>query len=258
MDVMAARIPSGVRESVSEAEWQARVDLAACYRLVNLYGWDEMIANHISVRVPGEEGSFLLNPYGYLYDQMTASCFVKVDLDGKALLDPTGLGANKAGFVIHSAVHMARHDVDCVIHTHSLAGMAVSAMECGLLPIAQSSMRFADIAYHEFEGPALNMDERARLVADLGMREVMILRNHGLLVTGTSIAEAFNNLFRLERACELQVMTLSCNTPLRMPSREAVVQTNRIFAPTGQRRRGLLEWPALMKRLDAIDPSYRD
>ena len=119
-------------------------------------------------------------------------------------------------------------------------------------------MRFADIAYHEFEGPALNMDERERLVADLGNREVMILRNHGLLVTGTSIAEAFNNLFRLERACELQVMTLSCNTPLRMPSREAVVQTNKIFAPTGQRRRGVLEWPALMKRLDAIDPSYRD
>ncbi len=258
MDVAAARIPSGVRESVSAAEWQARVDLAACYRLVNLYGWDEMIANHISVRVPGEDGTFLLNPYGYLYDQMNASCFVKVDESGKALLDPTGLGANKAGFVIHSAVHMARHDVDCVIHTHSLAGMAVSAMECGLLPIAQSSMRFADIAYHEFEGPALNMDERERLVADLGNREVMILRNHGLLVTGTSIAEAFNNLFRLERACELQVMTLSCNTPLRMPSREAVVQTNKIFAPTGQRRRGVLEWPALMKRLDAIDPSYRD
>ncbi|MCX7383638.1 MAG: class II aldolase/adducin family protein [Alphaproteobacteria bacterium] len=258
MDAMATRIPSGVRESVSAAEWQARVDLAACYRLVNLYGWDEMIANHISVRVPGEEGNFLLNPYGYLYDQMNASCFVKVDEHGKALLDPTGLGANKAGFVIHSAVHMARHDVDCVIHTHSLAGMAVSAMECGLLPIAQSSMRFADIAYHEFEGPALNMDERARLVADLGDREVMILRNHGLLVTGTSIAEAFNNLFRLERACELQVMTLSCNTPLRMPSREAVVQTNRVFAPTGQRRRGVLEWPALMKRLDGIDPSYRE
>jgi ribulose-5-phosphate 4-epimerase/fuculose-1-phosphate aldolase len=258
MDVTVAQVPGGVRAAVSAAEWQARVDLAACYRLVNLYGWDEMIANHISVRVPGEAGCFLLNPYGYLYDQMNASCFVKVDEEGKALLDPTGLGANKAGFVIHSAVHMARHDVDCVIHTHSLAGMAVSAMECGLLPIAQSSMRFAEIAYHEFEGPALNMDERARLVADLGQREVMILRNHGLLVTGTSIAEAFNNLFRLERACELQVMTLACNTPLRMPSREAVAQTNRVFAPTGQRRRGLLEWPALLRRLDGIDPSYRE
>ena len=256
-DTGIIKTPS-VRDQVSPEEWQARVDLAACYRLVNHYGMDEMVANHISVRVPGEPGRFRLNPYGLLYDQMTASCFVKVDEEGHKLFDPTGLGANKAGFVIHSAVHMARHDVDCVIHTHSLAGMAVSAMECGLLPIAQSAMRFTDIGYHEFEGPALNLDERARLVADLGDREVMILRNHGLLVTGTSIAEAFNNLFRLERACQLQVMTLSCNTPLRMPSREVVAQTNRLFKPTGERRRGLLEWPALLRRLDGIDPSYRD
>ena len=220
-----------VREQVSAAEWQVRVDLAACYRLVNHYGMDEMIANHISVRVPGEEGTFLLNPYGLLYDQMTASCFVKVNDAGEVLFDPTGLGCNKAGFVIHSAVHMARHDVDCVIHTHSLAGMAV---------------------------PALNLDERARLVDHLGEREVMILRNHGLLVTGTSIAEAFNNLFRLERACQLQVMALSCNTELHMPAPEAVAETNRLFKPTGMRRRGVLEWPALLKRLDRIDPSYRD
>lgn len=247
-----------VRDQVTEAEWQVRVDLAACYRLVHHYGMDEMVANHISVRVPGEAGTFLLNPYGLLYDQMTASCFVKVNEHGEVLFDPVGLGMNKAGFVIHSAVHMARHDVDCVIHTHTLAGMAVSAMKCGLLPIAQSSMRFLDIAYHEFEGPALNLDERARLVADLGDREVMILRNHGLLATGTSIAEAFNNLFRLERACQLQVMTLSCNTELHMPAPEAVRETNRVFMPTGQRRRGLLEWPALLKRLDGIDPSFRD
>ena len=257
MDAVTATL-ANVRDQVSPEEWQARVDLAACYRLVNHYGWDEMIANHISVRVPGEEGTFLLNPYGYLYDQITASCFVKVDETGKVLFDPTGLRANKAGFVIHSAVHMARPDVDCVIHTHSLPGMAVSAMACGLLPLAQSSMRFTDIGYHEFEGPALNLDERARLVADLGDREVMILRNHGLLVTGTSIPEAFNNLFRLERACELQVMTLSCNTDLHMPSAEAVAQTNRLFKPTGERRRGLLEWPALLKRLDRIDPSFRE
>lgn len=247
-----------MREQVTAAEWLARVDLAACYRLVNHYGMDEMVANHISVRVPGEEGTFLLNPYGLLYDQMTASCFVKVDESGKILFDPTGLGANKAGFVIHSAVHMARHDVDCVIHTHTLAGMAVSAMECGVLPIAQSSMRFIDIGYHDFEGPALHLDERARLVADLGMREVMILRNHGLLATGPSIAEAFNNIFRLERACQLQVMALSCNTKLSMPSNAAVTATNKVFMPTGERRRGLLEWPALLKRLDRIDPGYRE
>jgi ribulose-5-phosphate 4-epimerase/fuculose-1-phosphate aldolase len=247
-----------VREQVTAAEWQARVDLAACYRLVNHYGWDEMVANHISVRVPGEEGTFLLNPYGLLYDQMTASCFVKVNEAGEVLFDPTGLGCNKAGFVIHSAVHMARHDAACVIHTHSLAGMAVSAMKVGLLPIAQSSMRFIDIGYHEFEGPAIHLEERERLVANLADREVMILRNHGLLVTGASIPEAFNNLFRLERACALQVMTLSCNTELHMPSDEAVRETNRLFKPTGMRRRGVLEWPALLKRLDGIDPSYRD
>ena len=247
-----------VRGQVSAEEWQARTDLAACYRLVNHFGMDEMVANHISVRVPGEPGTFLLNPYGYLYDQMTASCFVKIDDAGKILFDPTGLGANKAGFVIHSAVHMARHDVDCVIHTHTLAGMAVSAMKCGLLPIAQSSMRFIDIGYHEFEGPALNLDERARLVADLGDREVMILRNHGLLATGASIPEAFNNIWRLERACQLQVTTLSCNTELHLPSQSAVAATNKVFMPTGERRRGLLEWPALLKRLDTIDPSFRD
>jgi ribulose-5-phosphate 4-epimerase/fuculose-1-phosphate aldolase len=258
MDGSVAVALGNVRNQVSAAEWQARTDLAACYRLVNHYGMDEMVANHISCGVPGEHGTFLLNPYGYLYDQMTASCFVKVDETGAVLFDPTGLGANKAGFVIHSAVHMARPDVDCVIHTHSLAGMAVSAMECGVLPIAQSSMRFVDIGVHEFEGPAVNLDERARLVADLGQREVMILRNHGLLVTGASIAEAFNNLFRLERACQLQVMALSCNTKLVMPPAEAVAETNRLFMPTGDRRRGLLEWPALLKRLDKIDPSFRD
>ena len=257
MDGSAAQALGNVRNQVSTEEWEARTDLAACYRLVNHYGMDEMVANHISCRVPGEHGTFLLNPYGYLYDQMTASCFVKVDESGAVLFDPTGLGANKAGFVIHSAVHMARPDVDCVIHTHSLAGMAVSAMECGVLPIAQSSMRFVDIGVHEFEGPALNLDERARLVADLGQREVMILRNHGLLVTGTSIAEGFNNLFRLERACQLQVMALSCNAEIRLPPDEVVRLTQHSYQPTTRRRWGLMEWPALLRKLDRIDPSFR-
>ena len=247
-----------VRDQVSPAEWQVRVDLAACYRLIQHYGMDEMIANHISVRVPGEDGAFLLNPYGYLYDQMNASCFIKVDEEGHVLFNPTNLKINKAGFVIHSAVHKGRPDVDCVVHTHSIAGMAVSAMKCGLLPLAQSSMRFTDIGYHEFEGPALNMEEQARLVADLGDREVMILRNHGVLVTGSSIPEAFNNTWRLERACQLQVMTLSCNTELHMPSPASISATNKLFKPGGMRAPGMLEWPALMKRLDAIDPSFRD
>jgi ribulose-5-phosphate 4-epimerase/fuculose-1-phosphate aldolase len=249
---------ASVRERVSAEEWAARVDLAAAYRLVHYYAMDEMIANHISARVPGEDGTFLINPYGMLYEQMHASCFIKIDLEGKELFNPGEYSVNRAGFVIHSAIHRARHEVDCVIHTHTLAGMAVSAMKCGLLPLAQTAMRFLDIAYHDYEGVAINLDEQERLVRDLGDREVMILRNHGLLVTGASIAEAFNNVFRLERACQLQVMALSCNTELSMPAREVVEESNRLYLPGVRRRFGLMEWPALLKRLDGIDPSYRD
>ena len=254
-----------VRDQVGPEEWAKRVDLAAAYRLVHLYGMDEMIANHISARVPGERDAtgrpidaFLINPYGMLYDQMHASCFVKLDLEGNVLFNPTEFGINRAGFVLHSAVHRARHDVDCVIHTHTLAGMAVSAMKCGLLPLAQTAMRFIDVAYHDYEGVALNLDEQARVVRDLGNREAMVLRNHGLLVVGPSIAEAFNNIFRLERACQLQVMALSCNTELSMPPRELIEATSHLYQPGVRRRFGLMEWPALLKKLDAIDPSFRD
>jgi len=258
MAVTALRNARSVRDQVSAEEWQKRVDLAACYRLVHLYGMDEMIANHISTSVPGEDNAFLLNPYGLLYEQMHASCFIKVDLEGNTLFNPTDMEINHAGFVIHSAVHKARHDVDCVIHTHTLAGMAVSAMKKGLLPLAQTAMRFIDIAYHDYEGPAIRLEEQERLVSNLGDREVMILRNHGLLATGASIPEAFNNIFRLERACQLQVMTLSCNTELSLPQREVVEETNHLFKPGVRRRLGLLEWPALLRKLDTIDPSYRD
>lgn len=258
MAVTALRNTRSVRDQVSAEEWQKRVDLAACYRLVHLYGMDEMIANHISTQVPGEDNAFLLNPYGLLYEQMHASCFIKVDLEGNVLFNPTEHDINKAGFVIHSAIHKARHDVDCVIHTHTLAGMAVSAMKQGLLPIAQTAMRFIDIAYHDYEGPAIRLDEQQRLVANLGDREVMILRNHGLLATGASIPEAFNNIFRLERACQLQVMTLSCNAELSLPPRPVVEETNHLFKPGVRRRLGLMEWPALLRKLDALDPSYRD
>jgi ribulose-5-phosphate 4-epimerase/fuculose-1-phosphate aldolase len=245
------------KKKFSAAEMHKRVDLAAAYRLVHLYGMDEMIANHISARVPGKDGVFYINPYGLLYDQMHASCFVELDLDGNVVYNPTEYGINQAGFVLHSAVHKARHEVDCVIHTHTLAGMAVSAMKCGLLPLAQTAMRFTDVAYHDYEGVALNLDEQARVVRDLGNREAMILRNHGLLVVGASIAEAFNNIFRLERACQLQVTALSCNTELSMPPKELIEETNRLYLPGVRRRFGLLEWPALLKKLDRIDPSYR-
>ncbi|MFN5512381.1 MAG: class II aldolase/adducin family protein, partial [Burkholderiales bacterium] len=181
MNAPAIMITRPVRELVSPQEWQARVDLAACYRLIALEGLTEMIANHISVRVPGSHNEFLINPYGLLYEEMTASSMIRIDLEGNVLFNATEYGINKAGFVIHSAIHAARHDVDCIIHTHSLAGMAVSAMKCGILPIAQSSMRFTDIAYHDFEGIAVRLDERERLVQSLGQREALVLRNHGLL-----------------------------------------------------------------------------
>jgi ribulose-5-phosphate 4-epimerase/fuculose-1-phosphate aldolase len=248
---------SSEKKTFSAEEKAKRVDLAAAYRLVHLFGMDEMIANHISARVPGKDSVFYINPYGMLYEQMHASCFVELDLDGNVVYNPTEYGINQAGFVLHSAVHKARHDVDCVIHTHTLAGMAVSAMKCGLLPLAQTAMRFTDVAYHDYEGVALNLDEQARVVRDLGMREAMILRNHGLLVVGASIAEAFNNIFRLERACQLQVTTLSCNTELSMPPRELIEATSHLYQPGVRRRFGLLEWPALLKKLDSIDPSYR-
>ena len=245
------------KKKFSQAEWQKRIDLAAAYRLVALYGMDEMIANHISARVPGKDGVFYINPYGMLYEQMHASCFVELDLDGNVVYNPTEYGINQAGFVLHSAVHKARHEVDCVIHTHTLAGMAVSAMKCGLLPLAQTAMRFTDVAYHDYEGVALKLEEQERVVHDLGMREAMILRNHGLLVVGASIAEAFNNIFRLERACQLQVTALSCNTELAMPPKDLIEATNKLYLPGVRRRFGLLEWPALLKKLDRIDPSYR-
>jgi ribulose-5-phosphate 4-epimerase/fuculose-1-phosphate aldolase len=247
-----------VREQVGKKEWQTRVDLAACYRLMHEFGMTEMIANHISARVPDSHDQFLINPYGMLYEEITASSLVRIDLDGNILFNATEYGINKAGYVIHSAVHAARHDVECVIHTHTLAGMAVSAMKAGLLPIAQTAMRFGDVAYHDYEGPALDLDERERLVKDLGGREAMILRNHGLLTVGPSIAESFNNMFRLERACQLQVMTLSCNAEIRLPPNEIVKQTQDGFKPGARRRWGLLEWPALLRKLDKVDPSYRD
>ena len=247
-----------VRDQVSKEEWGTRVNLAACYRLMAEFGMVEMIANHISARVPGTHDQFLINPYGMLYEEMTASSMIKIDIDGNILFNATDYGINQAGYVIHSAVHAARHEVDCIIHTHTLAGMAVSAMKSGILPIAQSSMRFTDIAYHDYEGVALRLDERERLVKTLGDREAMVLRNHGLLTVGPSIPECFNNMFRLERACQLQVMTLSCNTEIQLPPNEVVDYTKHQMNPSTRRRWGMLEWPALLRKLDRTDVSYQD
>ena len=190
-----------------------------------MYGMTEMIANHISCRVPGSHDQFLINPYGMLYEEIDASCLIKVDLEGNTLFNASDYGVNAAGFVIHSAIHMARPEMDCVAHTHTPAGMAVSAMECGLLPLAQTSMRFLHVAYHDFEGIADDIGERERLVADLGDHEAMVLRNHGLLVVGRTIPSTFNLLYRMERACEVQVMALSCNTKLVRPPQDVLEAT---------------------------------
>ena len=255
MNPPALHLVKSVRDQVSAEEWQIRVDLAACYRLMAHYGMTEMIANHISMRLPGTNDEFLLNPYGMLYEQMTASSMIRIDVEGKVLFNATDYGINQAGYVIHSAIHKARHDVGCVIHTHTLPGMTVSAMKTGLLPLAQSAMRFLDVAYHDFEGVAIRLDEQQRLVASLGMREAMVLRNHGLLTVGPTIAECFNNMWRLERACQLQVMALSCNTALQMPSPESIKFTHEAIRGL---HLGLREWPALLRKLDQIDPSFRD
>ena len=256
----AIKVVKSVREQVSAEEWQVRVDLAACYRLTELYGMTELIANHISCRVPGTTDQFLINPYGMLYDEIDASCLVKVDCHGNVLLNPSEYHINAAGFVIHSAIHMARHEMACVAHTHSPAGMAVSAMECGLLPLAQTSMRFLHIGYHDFEGIADRVEERERLVRDLGDHEAMILRNHGLLTVGRTVPAAFNVLWRLERACQVQVMALSCNTKLIYPPQDVLEATfDKVRSrPDRPARNGDLAWPALLRKLDRIDPSYKN
>ena len=247
-----------MRGRVSREEFETRVNLAACYRLVHHFGMDDLVYNHISARVPGEEGHFLINAYGMTYDEINASSLVKIDLDGKVLQDSgTGYGINQAGFVIHGAVHRALPGVHCVIHTHTVAGMAVSALECGLLPLTQNAMFFGGVGMHDYEGVAINLDEQARLVRDLGSHRAMILRNHGLLSVGPSIAEAFTAMYWLDRACQAQVAAMACNARLRIPGKEVIDLTAHQYKPETRRPFGLLEWPALLKKLDRIDPSYR-
>ncbi|MEK7320883.1 MAG: class II aldolase/adducin family protein, partial [Pseudomonadota bacterium] len=231
-------IPS-MRGQCSDTEWQARVDLAACYRLVELYGMADMMANHISVRVPDEEDAFLINPYGMMYEEITASCLIKVDHAGNILSKPDfgslNYGINKAGYVIHSAVHHARPEVACVIHTHSWASMAVSSLACGLLPVTQTAMRFLKIGYHDYQGVVLDTAEQASLLEDLGKGEALILRNHGALTVGNTVGEAFNWMHRLELACRSQVAAMSCNTPLQQVPADVLEATWNNYQP-GTRR----------------------
>ncbi len=260
MSVLPAAHTLTIRQQVSEEEWNARVDLAACFRLIAKYGMSDLTYNHITVRVPGHHDQVLINPYGMLYDEMRASDMYKIDLEGKVILRPdVAYDQNPAGFVIHGAVHSARPDVACVIHTHTRAGMAVSAMKCGLLPLTQTAMRFyGRVSYHDYEGPAINVAERVRLINNLGSTDVMIMRNHGLMTAGRSIAEAFNNMYWLEMACKAQVDAMSARTELNLPDEEVARQTATLYTPGVRRTYGELEWPAMLRAIDREDRSYRD
>jgi ribulose-5-phosphate 4-epimerase/fuculose-1-phosphate aldolase len=242
-----------IREEVSPEEWQTRVDLAACYRLVDHYGMTDMIYNHITARVPGPEHHLLINLYGLTYREITASSLVKIDLDGEILWKPeTDYGINKSGYVIHGCIHRVRKEVGCVIHTHTSAGMAVSAMKCGLLPLTQTSIRFVGhIGYHDYEGPATDLDERERLIRDLGPHDAMILRSHGLLTCGPTIQQAFNTMYQLEMSCRAQVDAMAARTELVMPSPQILEKTAHLYQPGTRRPYGILEWPAMLRLLAA-------
>ncbi|SDW16284.1 class II aldolase/adducin family protein [Marinobacter mobilis] len=250
-------IPSK-KDRVSPEEWQLRVDLAAAYRLVALYGWDDLIFTHLSARIPGDEHHFLINPYGMMFDEITASSLVRVDQDGNKI-NPEDFDINPAGFTIHSAIHAVREDAACVMHTHTTAGVAVSAQSEGLLPLSQQSLfPLSNMAYHDYEGVALREDEKARLQADLGTNNFMILRNHGLLTTASSVADTFLNMYILQTACEIQIQALAGNRALT-PVPDGIVDTIKQQAEKVTKGMGgKLAWPGLLRKLDRIDPSFRN
>lgn len=247
------------RDVEASAEWRTRVELAACYRLAAHYRMTDLIYTHITARVPGGEGHFLINPYGFRWEEITASALVKIDVEGNAA-GSSPHRVNPAGFTIHSAVHGARHDAAFVMHTHTRAGVAVSTLAEGLMPLNQIALQFfGRVAYHDFEGIALDLDERGRIVADLGDRPALFLRNHGLLTVGRTAAEMFSNMYYLERACEIQVATLSMGRELvpvpETIARRVTAQYDRMAFDDGDL---MLEWDAQLRLLDSIDTSYRD
>jgi ribulose-5-phosphate 4-epimerase/fuculose-1-phosphate aldolase len=258
MTIGALDVPS-LEGRVPDEEWAARVDLAAAYRLVALYGWEDLVFTHISLRVPGTGDQFLINPYGVFFDEITASSLVKIDPAGNKVQD-SPFSVNAAGFIIHSAIHAERHDARCVLHTHTLNGVAVSAQREGLLPLSQHALFvLTSLGYHDFEGPALHDDEKPRLVADLGSASSLILRNHGLLTVGETVADAFVRMYYLEASCAIQVRAQSGGGELTHVPKE-IVDRGYAAASADQRRRGGpggLVWPGLLRRLDRRDPSYR-
>lgn len=253
-----AEIPTtaSLRGEVSEAEWQSRVDLAACYRLVAHHGMTDLTATHISARVPGQDGAFLINPYDMFFDEITASSLVKVDITGQKMAESPH-SVNRRGFQIHGAVHGVRPDIQCVLHTHTRTGMAVSAMECGLLPMSQHALVFhGRVGYHDYEGPDFNAQEQGRMVRHLGPHCAMILHNHGLLIVGRNIAEAWFLTYYLEKACQSQVDLMTAGAEIKLPPEEIRALTAerfRGFGPLGQR-----SWPGHLRQVERLDPGFRD
>jgi ribulose-5-phosphate 4-epimerase/fuculose-1-phosphate aldolase len=247
---------ASLKQVVSSEEWQLRVDLAACYRLVALYGWSDLVFTHISARVPGPEHHFLINPYGLMFDEITASSLVKVDRDCRKIID-SPFPVNPAGFTIHSCVHEVREDAGCVLHTHSRAGVAVSAQKCGILPISQqSTFVLASLAYHDYEGVALRDDEKPRLQKDLGQKNFLVLRNHGLLAVGKSVPEAFLNMYTFENTCRIQIDAQGGGELVHV-NPKILDGLSQVFKTVTAGQGANIAWPALLRKLDRIDPDYK-
>ena len=252
-----APIHNPVPDDLPAMRAKMRMDLAACHRLAAQYGMTDLIYTHISARLPGAPDQFLINPFGLLFDEICADNLATVDGDGNLLDDPSGLGINRAGFVIHSAVHRSRPDAICVMHTHTVAGVAVSSLQEGLLPYTQHAARFHErMGYHDYEGVAVDLDERARLVRDLGPHKALMLRNHGLLTCGSTVGEAFELMFFLEFACRAQLQIQATGRPVAVPSPESVARAAATFDQAAGRSSPRL-WQALLRKLDQIDPTYR-
>ncbi len=255
------KICTSVKPHVSDDEWQARVELAAFYRIVHRYGWSQLTNNHITLKVPGTEDQFLLNPWGLSYDEVTASSLMKINGKGDIVLQPDhALGINYTGFVIHGAVHRARPELHCIAHTHTFAGVSVATLDCGILMLNNSALFLVDtVAYHDYEGPSTNVEEQERLVRSLGSNDTMVMRNHGLVACGRTVAEAFLNLHSMETACRMQMDILASGKPVRPMTHAAI---NMMRSAMGEYRRsgriGMQEWAAEMRWLDRNDQSYRD
>jgi len=263
MNVIVTDTSTRKPDHIADAEWAVRLDLAAAYRLVHHFEMTQLVYNHITAKVPGPEKHFLINEYGLMYDEITASNLVKVDLDGTIVDGTAGSREiNPAGYIIHSCIHRARDDVTCVLHTHSRAGVAVSCLKDGLLPMEQTGLLFEDrVAYHDYEGLAVDEDEQDRLLADMGEHKTMILRNHGLLTCGRSIPETFRNMYYLELACRTQLDVTATGREINMPSKDVrdhtAAQFNSDQAGIGDGKGNTREWPALLRMLDRKDPSWR-